>query len=130
MFKRCSFPFRCLSKMWDYQITPAVSQLLSKSQVAERYQCSTRTVDRLRKDDNFPAPLKIDNLCCCPNAFLLDRLMPTLSFSVALRIVWTGSHVAHSSKPSRFLEVFGDKPAAVVGNDSGLGVWILFTCSL
>ena len=35
--------------MPDSQVTPAVSQLLSKSQVAERYQCSTRTVDRLQE---------------------------------------------------------------------------------
>ena len=44
--------------MPDYQNPPAVSQLLSKAQVAERYQCSQRTVDRLRKDEAFPEPLK------------------------------------------------------------------------
>ena len=48
--------------MPDSQVSQGANQLLSKSQVAERYQCSTRTVDRLRKDDDFPAPLKIGNL--------------------------------------------------------------------
>lgn len=39
--------------MSDSQIAPASEQLLPKSQVAERYQCSTRTVERLRKGAGF-----------------------------------------------------------------------------
>ena len=58
--------------MPDSQVFPAVSQLLSKSQVAERYQCSTRTVDRLRKDEAFPPPLKIGNLCRWPIQPILE----------------------------------------------------------
>lgn len=58
--------------MPDYQNPPAVSQLLSKAQVAERYQCSQRTVDRLRKDEAFPEPLKIGNLCRWPLKPILD----------------------------------------------------------
>ena len=58
--------------MPDSQVSQGANQLLSKTQVAERYQCSTRTVDRLRKDDNFPEPLKIGNLCRWPVMTILE----------------------------------------------------------
>ena len=58
--------------MPDSQVSQGANQLLSKTQVAERYQCSTRTVDRLRKDEAFPPPLKIGNLCRWPIQPILE----------------------------------------------------------
>ena len=52
---------------------------------------------------------------------LFDCLAPALDLSVALRIVRTGSHVAHSPKPNELHEVFGDELATVVGDDPWLG---------
>ena len=59
-----------------------------------------------------------------PNAFALQRLVPTLQLAVGLRIVRRRSHVRHARDANEFLEVLGDKLRPVVGDDPRLGLRI------
>lgn len=50
--------------MGESEIEPNVEQrFITKEQLAERYQCSPRSIDRLRKEEGFPEPTKIGRLC-------------------------------------------------------------------
>lgn len=50
------------------------------------------------------------------NALVLQRTVPSLKLAVALRIVWTGSHVGEDTH--KHLEVLGDELRPVVADDS------------
>lgn len=48
-----------------------------------------------------------------------EGLMPTLEFSVGLRVVRGGADVGHAGDADEFLEIAGDEPRAIVADDAG-----------
>ena len=55
------------------------------------------------------------------DAFLLDRLVVALQFSVALGIKGGSSNMGHALLANELLEVLGDELRTVVGDDPWLG---------
>lgn len=58
-----------------------------------------------------------------PEAFLLEKAVPTFKFAVALGIAGTGADVGHPDLLDEFLEALGDELGPVIGDDRRIGVW-------
>lgn len=63
-------------------------------------------------------------------SFVLDTAMKTLDFSVGLGVVRGGFNMGHLAEVNELAEVLAGVLGAVVADDSGLLIWVGFTCFL
>ena len=65
-----------------------------------------------------------------PETIDFEALMPSLDFTVALRVVRGGCDMGQPAQADKFLQVFGDKLRPIVGDDPRRAIRISFLSSL